>query len=503
MNAISNSLIENSWSPITQRSRPLGDIRVGPRRLYFIDFPLLLAITGLIGWIIPTDTMLLVTSLVAALVGGYTLWDLTIRRGPIRFSHVLCIANTAGYGGGTVNSWLTIHRGRMDLAAFFGRDTAAITQAMAAILFSASVLYALGEVYETPLFGDDFRLQFDSRMIVLILFGAVLMGIGYKMEVFGYMGLSSSNGRESLLGDLINWLYPPLFGFTCTAFLNWRGRLTKWMLGLILAVQFVMIIPTGRRNILYAMLLALITTRFGDYRPKWSASKKVIYAILLVALLSVGATVFYYLRFAAYSAHGRKISLADRADLALRYYESGDKSKIDASLQENLKKRTFVLGYLSDLLYASGHMTPALGANAFHEFQITIPSVFWAGKNEILYQEETVANMQFHFSFGDEANSTLTAGALDFGLTGIILYPILLWGLLRLFASLAERTLPTMASTFLILALVFDSLMTENGLWSHLVSLRDGLIFSLILWGISSLPKLALLHRNETGVAYR
>lgn len=502
MSVLSNPLLEASWPQPLRRTRPLGDNRVAPRRLYFIDFPLFLCITAVLAWVLPTDTMLVVSALVATVAGGYTLWDLAIRQGPIRFSHIICIANTVGYGFGALNSWLTIQRGSMTLAQFFGRDTEAVTRAMAAILISAGILYALGEIYETPLFGKDFRLTFDSRVVFLILMGTALMGVGYKTGAFGYMGESSTGGHESLVGDLITWLYPPLFALTCTTFLNWHGRITKWMLGLILAAQFVTVIPAGRRNLLYSMLLAVIAIRLGSYRPKWSLVKKVVYAALLGALLTVGATAFYYLRYAASNAH-RAISIADRIDLAVQLYESGNTSRVNQSLSENLKKRTFVLGYLSDLLDASGHMTPALGANAFHEFEIVIPSALWPDKSSILYQEEAVANMQFHFSFIDEANSTLTAGALDFGLWGIILYPIALCGLLRLFSEFVGSTLPTMASSFVLLALIFNSLMTEVGLWGHFVAVRDGLIFSFILWFISKLPVVRLRHHDAAGVAYQ
>src|ERR1700742_129089 len=122
MSAFSNPLVRTPLSGATRAWRSLGNNGVAPRRLYFIDFPLFLSITGVLAWIMPTDMMLFLSSLVAAIVGAYTLWDIAIRRGPIRFSHVVCIANTVGYGGAAINSWLSIHRGSMDLATFFGKD---------------------------------------------------------------------------------------------------------------------------------------------------------------------------------------------------------------------------------------------------------------------------------------------------------------------------------------------------------------------------------------------
>jgi hypothetical protein len=470
--------------------------------LYFIDFPLLLLITGLLAWALPTDTMLVAASFVAAGVGCYTLWELVIRRGPIRISHIFCIANTVGYGFGALNSWFTIQRGNMDLAKFFGRDTEAVTHAIAAILISSGILYALGEIYETPVFGRDFQLALDSRVSIFIFMGTALMAVGYKLGAIGFMGASANGVHVSVLGGFLSWLFPPLLGFTAVAFLNWQGRVVKWMLGLALAAQFLMIVPTGRRNILYSMILALIALRFGAFRPKWSFVKKIIYAGLLAVLLAVSATAFYYLRYAASGAH-RPLSVAERVSIAIDLYESGNTSKVNQGLQQNLKKRTFILGYLSDLLDASGRMAPALGANAFHEFQLTIPSAFWEGKGDALYQEEAIANMQFNFSYKDEANSILTAGALDFGLWGIILYPIFVWMLFRIFAEFLSVNAPPMAATFVILALLYDALITEGGLADHLLAIRSGLIFSVLLWIFSKLPKLGLHHHDSRGAAYQ
>ncbi len=162
--------------------------------------------------------MLAVSSFVGAVVGLYSLWEIVIRRGPIRFAHFFCVANTVGYGFGALNSWLTISRGTMSLADFFNRDTAAVSHAMAAVLISSGTLYALGEIYERPIFGTNFRLKLDNRAAAFVFFGTALIIVGYATGTDGLHGCEcrrqwrprQRSGRSSGMA-----LSQPLFAFTC------------------------------------------------------------------------------------------------------------------------------------------------------------------------------------------------------------------------------------------------------------------------------------------------
>ncbi len=497
MNTTFNPAIYSLWPGNVSPARRLGGGLAPARRLYFLDLPLLLLSVGLLTWIFATDTMLFVSALTGAFAGIYTLWDIAIRRSPIRFSHAFCVANTVGYGLGVVNSWLTVQRGNLDLAAYFNREPEAVSHAMAAVLISSAILYSLGEMFETPIFGQSFQLALDNRAILFSIFGTSLVIIGYVTGQIGYMGATASanGGHLSVFMGLLGWLFPNLFAFTTLSFLEWPKGNIKRLFGLLLAIQFLLIIPSGRRNIVYFVLLAIITTRFGRFKPKWSLSRKLIYAAILAALIGIGATAFYYLRYAAYGK--QRVTLADRISLAIALYESGNTSKVNQSLKENIAKRTFVLGYISDLLDASFRMEPALGGNAYHEFQLTIPSVFWEDKHALFYDEESVANTTFHFAFKDEANSIYSAGAIDFGIWGMILYPIIVSALFRIVAEIARINLPEVVATLVILFLLYDAFITEAGLWIRLLVIRDSLLYSAFLWMFFRIPAFSLTRRPE------
>ena len=142
-------------------------------------------------------------------------------------------------------------------------------------------------------------------------------------------------------------------------------------------------------------------------------------------------------------------------------------------------------------------MEPALGGNAYHEFQLTIPSVFWEDKHALFYDEESVANTTFHFAFKDEANSIYSAGAIDFGIWGMILYPIIVSALFRIVAEIARINLPEVVATLVILFLLYDAFITEAGLWIRLLVIRDSLLYSAFLWMFFRIPAFSLTRRPE------
>src|SRR5215469_47160 len=467
-----------------------------PRRLYWIDFPLLLATVGLTTWIFPTDTMTFVGALAGAGVGLYTLWEIIGRRAEIRFAHLFCIANLCGYGLGTVNSWLTLPRGNLPLARCFGRDPEAVATVMGAILICSGLLYALGELYEPTVFDHAFSLDVDNRTIVFVMAGVSAVIAGFAFKKMGFQGITSDAGHVGFFSELLSWIFPTVFAVTALCFLEWRG-MTKLFLSAMLLAEFVLIIPTGRRNLIYFVLLAMIAVRLGPPRRRMRFSRRVIYASALAGAMALGGTAFYYLRYAGWSKH--QISLPERISLAMTMYERGNTGKVNDSLQKNLEKRPFVLGYVSDLLDASSRKPTAFGANALHEMQLAIPSALYDDKAGVLYSEETVANNTFGFAYKDEANSVYSAGLIDFGFAGMLLYPVVIAFLFRVAAGAARLYLRKEPATIVILCLIYNALLTEAGLSTRFLAMRDSMIYAVFLWAIFEIPEFKLRMQGKRG----
>lgn len=468
-----------------------------PRRLYWIDFPLLLMIAGLADWIFPTDLLLFISALIGSAVALFTLWEFVARRGPIRFSHLICISQLGGYALGVVNSWLTLPRGDLPLAAYFGRSSQLVTNAMGAILICAAILYSLGELYERPVFTSDFRLFLDNRAVTFVALGTGLVITGYFTGQLGFNGIAHEGGHISILGGVLTFVVPTLFAVTCFCFIHWHKGIVKWFFGASLAIQFILLIPTGRRSILYCVLLAFIAVRFWHKKQRWAFTKKALYTSIAMAAIVLGSIAFYYIRWASWSRRD-PISTVDRVSLAMALYESGNTSEVNDALRTNLQKRTFVIGYVSDLLNASFSKRWADGEGAWHALELATPSAFWENKDEFLYGEETIANNTFGFNYNDEANSLYSAGIIDFGMWGMVAYPIIMAALYWLVAWCLKMWCRSDVATIVILYLIYAALQTEWELATHITAIRGAIIYAACLSAIFIVPAFALKARQQT-----
>ena len=106
--------------------------------------------------------------------------------------------------------------------------------------------------------------------------------------------------------------------------------------------------------------------------------------------------------------------------------------------------------------------------------------------------EETLDNELFGLTYRDAANSILTNGATDFGLLGVLMYPLLLVWLMRLSVEILSKFLTALPVSIIALGAIFTLLETENSLTIYLVTIRNQIIFSIILLIFSRLPIIRL-----------
>ena len=155
------------------------------------------------------------------------------------------------------------------------------------------------------------------------------------------------------------------------------------------------------------------------------------------------------------------------------------------------KRRTFVLGFFADVLEGSTTRTPALGQDVEGYISMAIPRVLNPNK-DLTFGEESLADGLFGLSYVDAANSILTNGATDFGILGILLYPLILVFIMRAAIETFAVFLPSLPLSIVVLATVFTLLQTENATDGYLIALRNELIFAVILIVFSYLPQFRL-----------
>ncbi|MGC1158922.1 MAG: hypothetical protein WA891_14115, partial [Acidobacteriaceae bacterium] len=104
--------------------------------------------------------------------------------------------------------------------------------------------------------------------------------------------------------------------------------------------------------------------------------------------------------------------------------------------------------------------------------------------------EEDVANEHFGLPDEDMANSIFSSGIIDFGLAGVLGYPLLLCFLGRLLLSLASKVLNSEGQIVLILAMIIQFSLSENSIGGYLNELRDIATLGTVWWILDSLPTL-------------
>ncbi len=478
--------------------RPFGSNYAPQNQTYLLYFPFLLIVFGAAVWAVPTSAMFVVGALLGSLVGIYVLIDVLFRSAPLRMTTLYGMTILLGYNLGSFNTWLTMQRGNLTLAESFARDPSALGHAIAACMVTAAVLFVIGELFERPLFGREFRLTFGPETLPLVLSTTLLLLGAYATGKVGYMGIAvEESGHIDPATQLILWWYYPAYAYTVCAALNTKGT-TRLIVGILAIIQTIAMVPFGRRQFAFGLLLALIASRLGSYRLQLPLYKKVLLGIAGALLVTLASVTFLYLRFAGYAVGGSgRVSLGERIGGAYDLLHKRNPAEILVALGTNVSQRTFVIGFFSDLLEASQRSTPLLGKDLLYNLQLTVPSSISADKFGIEhYDEEALANMHWGFSYRDEANSLITAGAADFGFLGVLIYPLAFSFMLRILAEWVQYAVPTRLAVILSLAYVYQSLEPETVPVSYLLQVRSTILLVLILYLLARLPAFRLRAAN-------
>jgi hypothetical protein len=484
-----------NYDPSAQeRGRAFGSDYPPQSLTYLLHLPFLLGICGAAVWALPTNAMFVLGALVGSVVGLYVLVDIVFRSAPIRLTTIYGMTTLLGYNLGSFNSWLTMQRGGLTLAESFARDPTALGHAIAACMITAAVLFVVGQLFERPIFGREFCLNFGSGTLSLVVFTTLLILAAYAMGKVGFLGIAVDEfGHIDPLTALILWWYFPAFAYSVCAALNTAGA-TRWAIASLAVIQAIAMVPFGRRPFAFAMILAMIGTRLGKYRLRMPMYKKLLIGMAGAVLIITASVTFLYLRVAGYGLKGKgKISIGARLESAYELLHKEGPFELLQMLGTDASKRTFTIGFFSDLLDASQRSTPLLGKDLLYNVQLTVPSVISGNKFGITpYGEEILANMQWGFTYKDEANSLLTAGAADFGFIGVLLYPILLCFMLRIVLEWVQIAVPTNLAVIVALAYVQQALLTEVSPVGYFLQIRSTILLLIILYVLVRLPAFRL-----------
>ena len=493
-----------AYSPGSERlissaadTRPFGRNSPHQSRVYLMYWPFLLMASALFIALVPTNTTFVFGAFVGGLAGLYLVMDLVFNEPPLRISSLLAMSLLVAYNLGALNSWLAVPRGGLSISEYFARDPAILANGIAACLGVGAALLFAGQLWERPIFGRDFCLTFGSRSLLMILLSTALILAALATGQVGYMGLTADvYGHVSAFASIVAWWLAPSLAYSVCAALNTQG-LTRLVVGLCAIIQTAAIVPTGRRNFAFALLLSVIASRLGRFRLRLSVIGKFFLLVSAAVLIVIASLAFFYLRFAGWE-HKEATTLGARVKAATDLAQTRSLSDMTEVLQSNTSSRTFIVAFFSDLLDASQKSTPLLGSDLMSNLRMAVPSAISADKlGPNSYGEEQQANMQWGFSYIDEANSIITAGAADFGLIGVFVYPFLVVLILRSALEWIQFSMPTYVATMIALAYIFQMLLAESLPVDYLIQIRNTIILAAIFYILAALPKFRLSTRAK------
>lgn len=406
-----------------------------------------------------------------------------------RFTWIIACNLLLGYGIGSFNTAVQLLKNHETVADHFFRPQYEFSTAFSLVLWSSASLLLVGGVLEKPMRPDPSKLvrsDLSYLGLSLLLYFAAL-----ATHQIGYMGASvSDEGHVTAFGSIAGMVSPIMPAITVLLRNQsklLRNNLIFW--GLLL-VEIVSLLPSGRRMIIYSVLCTIFA--FSLMNIAWqSALWKKALVIVLCASGFYSANLFFYAmrHIAVQSGTARRVGtpsvgLTELVSGATRFIREGRDDSFDQDLATNLRDRTFVLKYFSDMVAQSWTHTPLHGKLVLFGVEMATPSSIYSlfgSKDGViaLGMEEAVANPAFGLKAQDEANSYLTGGLSDFGIVGVFVYPVLLGLLINFAVRVGLSNASELMKCVVTMMFIFALFQTEFGFATIFVFARNTFILAL------------------------
>ncbi len=450
--------------------------------------PILLVCTAVLLLAFPGDRMFLAGSTIGAVAAIFTTGVLVLREKAIRIFWLTGDSVLLGYALGSFNTAVRLFFEGFSLSASSGSTPSELCSALAISLLVSALLFSLG-AFEPHITINPNRITNSGQRFVWI--GLVAVAVAFASGRLVFRGLMVSDGGQiSALGSIAQTfieILPPL-----TVFLYGKASSKNQRVMLILAglVEFLAATSQSRRMLIYAVLISFLALTLRGFKLRARRFKTIALVVITVMCVYIGITFFQAMRFSQQESGNSKMAFSETSGRALNLLTQDD-ARFTQGLTENLRDRTFIISYLSELVAATGTHAPLYGEDALLCLKLSIPSILYSNKNAALDvgAEEVIANPQFGLPVTDDANSLLTSGVSDFGVIGAFMYPVLVSLVASVFLRIVSKRVPEIVK--LIVLLMFASVMIqcENGLVEYFDLLRQSIIFVVLCWPIAKFTR--------------
>ncbi|HET8685302.1 MAG TPA: hypothetical protein VFM18_01410, partial [Methanosarcina sp.] len=237
----------------------------------------------------------------------------------------------------------------------------------------------------------------------------------------------------------------------------------------------------GRRIFAFTLLTGFACYCAGHPLREILTKRNIAIALVSFACLGVASKFFVAMREASRelpTTAGITDVIKDAADII----KNSDRTDISATTTENERERTFIIGYLSELMEKSEEIPPLYGEVTKFSLATVVPSFLWREKMKYMSLgfEEAIIHPHFRLPIWDGANSLFTSGLADFGLPGCIGFPIFFGIIYSFIPSLLRSGINGIALAPLHIGFFYTLLGVEAATSSYLVAIRDLFLICVI-----------------------
>ena len=397
---------------------------------------------------------------------------------------VLASTLALGYGLGTLNTLLSGYRDYMSLLELTYASRADLAAAIGMTLILFAGLYAVGLIDRSSRFlqhvsvtdQDVTLVAWLTSMVAAWVTLLVLTGkIGIQMDISASEGSSNISAASSIVTSALC----PMVAIAVYFYAKASGRIKMLLLAAGLAILLVQA-TQGRRVFIYSIVCCVIAFVASNNRRIFTM-KNVFMAVIAVAM-TVGASKLFFAMRSATIDVGKHHNLVFLLEKGIEELRQSDRTDLSQRIAENQDTRTFIIGYLAEVLKLS-ETKPTTGGALFElAIASAVPSMLWPGKWRIMSigSEETLSHPQFGLPIWDAANSVLTAGVFDFGVAGFFAYPFIVAGVFALITGAAMR-LTLQARLMMGFGCVYTLFSVETPIAGYTASLREAIILTAVV----------------------
>jgi hypothetical protein len=452
-------------------------------------------------FVVPASSAIFVCCAIGFGCAAVLLYRFGTETGYVRLTWVLACGLLLGYCGGTFVTQIIWGFAGLDAIAVTGVDKRYIAYGLMLVFLGCSSLL-LGGICEAPLLEDGAVIEVNYKIERFLWLNLVLVATAYIHGDFSYSAVNQVGGdsKTSVLAALAMPGAVALLPLASIGFMQGSGP-RRFRFGVLMFLGVAALVPISRRDVLYAAMISIFCVlRLSGRRLRISSLGKTSLSIILVLLLIFSNIFFFGLRMAADQDASKESG--HQATLTEGFYAARNGIFRNPKLLimyvgENLEKRAYVIGYLSLLARGGRDFQPMMGSDAVLGMEMTIPDALYeltgTSKAPIrtIGAEEGLANEHFGLNVTDEANSILTGGFIDFGVIGVLFYPLALCGLFRWYLLLISKLFSPEVSGVILILVLSLIITTEQELRVDFIAMRDFLILAIICAIAFAVPRIS------------